>query len=149
MNIVQHGYVNQLILKKYKATGELASKVNYVIGAPGVEMYVKSYNQTHPGGYTYNGTKYGELGATYREKDHPGYIYTLGGKQSTVLNGDDYYTGNNTIDNSGFGQMYCKPNTYTWLASPSAGNYDGVCDVTGNGAYLCTFTFMMLVRSRP
>ena len=37
--------------KTYITTGELASKVKYVIGAPGVEMYVKSYNQTHPSGY--------------------------------------------------------------------------------------------------
>ena len=115
----------------YKTTGELASKVKYVIGAPGVEMYVKSYNQTHPGGYTYNGTKYGELGATYGETRAPGYIYTLGGKQSTVLNGDDYYTGNNTIDNSGFGQMYCKAGTWMWLGSPSACNDSSLCGVSG------------------
>ena len=121
--------------EKYKPTGELASKVKYVIGAPGVEMYVKSYNQTHPGGYTYNGTKYGELGATYRATDYPGYIYTLGGNQSTVSN-SDYKTGNNTIDNSGFEQMYCKPNTYMWLASPSAGGSNAVCRVGGDSADL-------------
>lgn len=121
--------------KTYKTTGELESKVEYVIGAPGVEMYVKSYNQTHPGGYTYNGTKYGELGATYRATDAPGYIYTLGGNQSTVSN-SDYYTGNNTIDNSGFEQMYCKPNTYMWLASPSAYSGNNVCSVDGYNANL-------------
>ena len=120
---------------KYKTTGELASKVKYVIGAPGVEMYVKSYNQTHPGGYTYNGTKYGELGATYRESYVPGYIYTLGGKQSTVSN-SDYETGENTIDNSGFGQMYCKPKTSMWLASPSVSYYSQVCYVHGYSADL-------------
>ena len=98
-------------------------------------MYVKSYNQTHPGGYTYNGTKYGELGATYGETRAPGYIYTLGGKQSTVSNSDDS-TGSNTIDNSGFKQMYCKPNTYMWLASPSAYGDDYVCNVNGYDAYL-------------
>ena len=117
----------------YKPTGELASKVEYIIGAPGVEMYVKSYNQTHPGGYTYNGTKYGELGATYRVTDYPGYIYTLGGNQSTVSN-DDYYTEANTIDKSGFEQMYC--NTSMWLASPSAYYDDAVCLVNGDSASL-------------
>jgi len=121
--------------EKYKPTGELANKVKYVIGAPGVEMYVKSYNQTHPGGYTYNGTKYGELGATYSATGYPGYIYTLGGNQSTVSN-TDYWTGNNTIDNSGFEQMYCKPNTAMWLASPSARGDDRVCGVYGNRANL-------------
>ena len=121
--------------EKYKATGELASKVKYVIGAPGAEMYVKSYNQTHPGGYTYNGTKYGELGATYRATSDLGYIYTLGGKQSTVSN-SDYSTGSNTIDNSGFGEMYCKYTYMTWLASPSAGSGISVCSVYGYYAYL-------------
>ena len=126
---------------KYKdTTGELASKVKYVIGAPGVEMYVKSYNQTHPGGYTYNGTKYGELGATYRATEAPGYIYTLGGKQSTVSN-SDYSTEDYTIDNSGFGKMYCKPNTYMWLASPSASFYNDVCFVNSYFALLSSITF--------
>ena len=117
--------------EKYKPTGELANKVKYVIGAPGVEMYVKSYNQTHPSGYN----SYGVLGATYGATSYPGYIYTLGGKQSTVSN-SDYWTGNNTIDNSGSEQMYCKAGTWMWLASPSVGDGNGVCHVNGNIADL-------------
>ena len=95
---------------KYKdKTGELASKVNYVIGAPGVVMYVKSYNQTHPSGYN----SYGLLKATYTSGDY-GYKYAFGTESAST------YTADNSIDNSGSEQMYCKPNTSMWLASPSA-----------------------------
>ena len=133
---------------KYKTTGELASKVKYVIGAPGIEMYVKSYNQTHPDGYTNGSTKYGVLGATYRATYVPGYIYTLGGKQSTVSN-DDYWTGEYTIDDSGFEEMYCKALTFVCLASPSAyidgDDVYGVCIVDGYYANLSSngYTFSL------
>ena len=97
-------------------------------------MYVASYNQvSHTiGNYT--------LGATYRATDAPGYIYTLNGKQSTI-SGNDYYTGDNTLDYTGYNSMYCgkngsKGSYWWWLASPSAGNSNYVCIVSGNGAYL-------------
>ena len=115
--------------EKYKATGELASKVNYVIGAPGIEMYVKSYNQTHPGGYTYGSTTYGLLKATYSSEDY-GYKYAFGTESARN------YTAVNSIDNSGFGQMYCTPSIDIWLASPSAYNGDIVCYVDSYDAYL-------------
>ena len=118
----------------YKPTGELASKVEYIIGAPGVEMYVKSYNQTHPGGYTYNGTKYGELGATYTSGDY-GYKYAFGTESARN------YTEDNSIDNSGSEQMYCKPNTCMWLASPSANDDSYVCRVYGNNATLNCYIY--------
>ena len=70
-----------------------SSKASYVIGSPSVEMYVASYNQvSHTlGNYT--------LGALYRATNYPGYIYTIGGTQSTISN-NDYYTGNDTLDYS-------------------------------------------------
>ena len=110
---------------KYKTTGELASKVKYVIGAPGVEMYVKSYNQTHPSGYN----SYGILKATYTSGDY-GYKYAFGTESASN------YTADNSIDNSGSEQMYCKPNTSMWLASPSAYSDGHVCYVLGNCACL-------------
>ncbi len=114
----------------YKTTGELASKVKYVIGAPGVEMYVKSYNQTHPDGYTNGSTKYGLLKATYTSGDY-GYKYAFGTESASN------YTADNSIDNSGSEQMYCKPNTSMWLASPSACSlFSAVCYVYGDGASL-------------
>jgi len=112
--------------EKYKTTGELAGKVKYVIGAPGVEMYVKSYNQTHPGGYTYNGTKYGLLKATYTSGDY-GYKYAFGTESASNR------TANYSIDDSGFGDMYGES---MWLASPPAGFSSYVCLVYGNYAYL-------------
>ena len=76
------------------------SKANYAIGSPPVEMYVASYNQVSHTTGNY------KLGATYRETSYPGYIYTLNGKQSTISN-NDYYTGNNILDYTGYNSMYC------------------------------------------
>ena len=118
---------------KYKdKTGELASKVKYVIGAPGVEMYVKSYNQTHPSGYN----SYGLLKATYTSGDY-GYKYAFGTESASN------YTADNSIDNSGSEQMYCKPNTSSimWLASPSADTVSSVCRVNGYYASLGRYGF--------
>ena len=110
------------------------TKANYAIGAPTAEMYVASYNQVSHTTGNY------KLGATYGATDAPGYIYTLNGKQSTI-SGSDYWTGNNTLDYTGYNSMYCGRNGSTgnywwWLASPSASNSFFVCLVYGNGAYL-------------
>ena len=79
-------------------------------------------------------------GVNYSASSCPGYIYTLNGARSTISN-DDYYTGNNTIDYTNYNSMYCgynkaKGSYYWWLASPSAGDSDYVCDVGGYGACL-------------
>ena len=108
------------------------SKANYAIGAPTAEMYVASYNQVSHTTGNY------KLGATYRETSVPGYIYTLNGKQSTISN-NDYWTGNNTLDYTGYNSMYCGKNGTTgnyawWLASPSACNSNIVCSVLGGSA---------------
>ena len=110
------------------------SKANYAIGAPTAEMYVASYNQVSHTTGNY------KLGATYRATDYPGYIYTLNGKQSTISR-NDYYTGTDALDYTGYNSMYCgkngsKGSCYWWFASPSANNSYGVCYVNGGGAYL-------------
>ncbi len=97
-------------------------------------MYVASYNQVS---HTIGNYK---LGATYRATNVPGYIYTLNGKQSTITN-QDYWTGNNTLDYTGYNSMYCGKDGSTgnynwWLASPSASNSYYACYVNGNYAYL-------------
>ena len=110
------------------------SKANYAIGSPTAEMYVASYNQVSHSIGNY------KLGVAYREKDDPGYIYTLNGKQSAI-SGSDYWTGDNTLDYTGYNSMYCgrngsKGDYRWWLASPSAGNSYYVCGVSGSSAAL-------------
>ena len=97
-------------------------------------MYVESYNQVS---HTVGNYK---LGATCSTTKYPGYIYTLNGKQSTISN-NDYYTGDNTLDYTGYNSMYCGKNGstgsyYWWLASPSASNSGYVCGVYGSDASL-------------
>ena len=101
-----------------------STKATYAIGAPSVEMYVASYNDVPHTKGNY------KLGATYRATSYPGYIYTLNGKQSTISN-SDYYTGDNTLDNQGYNNMYSK-SSYWWLASPSSGNSDIACSVNSS-----------------
>ena len=110
------------------------SKANYAIGSPTAEMYVASYNQVSHTTGNY------KLGATYRETSYPGYIYTLNGKQSNISN-SDYWTGNNTLDYTGYNSMYCgrkgsKGDYWWWLASPSASTSSYVCGVDSDGAAL-------------
>ena len=110
------------------------SKANYAIGSPTAEMYVASYNQVSHSIGNY------KLGVAYREKDDPGYIYTLNGKQSAI-SGSDYWTGDNTLDYTGYNSMYCGRNGSTgnywwWLASPSAYGSTLVCYVYGYSATL-------------
>ena len=77
------------------------TKANYAIGVPTAEMYVASYNQVSHTTGNY------KLGATYRATSYPGDIYTLNGKQSNISN-SDYWTGDNTLDYTGYNSMYCK-----------------------------------------
>ena len=103
-------------------------KANYAIGGPSVEMYVKSYNQTHGDN---------ALGCQYQTNDAPGYGYKVKG---TIQN-SGWYTNSNTLDYSmTYKSMYCgeKGNKTGdwWLASPSASNPDRVCYVSGLNARL-------------
>ena len=103
-------------------------KANYAIGGPSVEMYVKSYNQTHGDD---------ALGCQYQTNDVPGYIYKV---NNTIQNGG-WATNENTLDYSmTYKSMYCGKNGnntgYWWLASPSAADPSDVCYVSGSSATL-------------
>ena len=103
-------------------------KANYAIGGPSVEMYVKSYNQTHGDD---------ALGCQYQTNNVPGYIYKV---KDTIQN-SGWYTNSNTLDYSmTYKSMYCGQNGKKtgswWLASPSAYGSDRVCYVDGYSAYL-------------
>ena len=104
-------------------------KANYAIGGPSVEMYVKSYNQTHGDD---------ALGCQYQTNNVPGYIY----KVNNTIQNDGSSTYSNTLDYSmKYKSMYCGQNgTETgfcwWLASPSANCSDHVCMVDCFGACL-------------
>ena len=103
-----------------------STKAEYVIGGPSVEMYVKSYNQTHD--KDANGKD--ALGYQYQTTNTPGYIYKVFGE---VQNGG-WYTNCNTIDVTNFEKIY---GNYLWLASPSANGSGDVCYVDGGNARLC------------
>ena len=103
-------------------------KANYAIGGPSVEMYVKSYNQTHGDD---------ALGCQYQTNDVPGYIY----KVNNTIQNSGWYTNTNTLDYSmTYKSMYCGQNGNKtgawWLASPSANVSTFVCLVDGNRAGL-------------
>ena len=103
-------------------------KANYAIGGPSVEMYVKSYNQTHGDD---------ALGCQYQTNTVPGYIYKV---KDTIQN-SGWYTNDNTLDYSmTYNSMYCGQNGKRtgswWLASPSAHSSISVCDVGGSNARL-------------
>ena len=103
-------------------------KANYAIGGPSVEMYVKSYNQTHGDD---------ALGCQYQTNTVPGYIYKV---KDTIQN-SGWYTNDNTLDYSmTYKSMYCGQNGKKtgewWLASPSANSSNNVCIVSGTLATL-------------
>ena len=103
-------------------------KANYAIGGPSVEMYVKSYNQTHGDD---------ALGCQYQTNNVPGYIYKV---KDTIQN-SGWSTKGDTLDYSmTYKSMYCGHNGnntgHCWLASPSAGGAGDVCNVNGNLANL-------------
>ena len=103
-------------------------KANYAIGGPSVEMYVKSYNQTHGDD---------ALGCQYQTNDAPGYGYKVNG----TIQSSGWYTYNDTLDYSmTYKSMYCGQNGNKtgnwWLASPSANYSYYVCHVAGNSARL-------------
>ena len=115
-------------------------KANYAIGGPSVEMYVKSYNQTHGDD---------ALGCQYQTNQAPGYGYKVNG---TIQN-SGWYTNNDTLDYSmTYNSMYCGQNGNNtgcwWLASPSAYASAYVCFVGGN-AYLNDFGYDCIAGVSP
>ena len=110
-------------------------------------MYVASYNQVSHTTGNY------KLGATYRATSYPGDIYTLNGKQSNISN-SDYWTGDNTLDYTGYNSMYCgrngsKGDYLWWLASPSASYSDYVCNVNGSYARLNSNDYSITIGVCP
>ena len=130
-----------------KTGASIADKVNYVVGAPSVEMMMDSYN-----------TKYGlkdkainieELTAD-TERAKLVYQYTSGDVGYKVGpchdNGTeyDYYTSDYSVKTDAtIDSMYYPGNSqYYWLASPSASYSDYVLYVACNsGGYVSNYTF--------
>ena len=112
----------------------LADKVNYVVGAPSVEMMMDSYNTKY--NLTESTPNTGKLTAeTARAKlfyQYPttvnsnNYGYEVGpNNDSSVKNGYYYWTSDYSVktDSKVDSMYYPGSNQYYWLASPSA-NYD-------------------------
>ena len=131
-----------------KTGASLADKVNYVVGAPSVEMMFDSYN-----------TKYGLTGetpdtstlsaSTDRVKlfyqypttlDSNNYGYEVGpSNNSSAVNGYYYYTSDYSVkkDSAIDSMYYPGSENYYWLASPSAGNaYCVLRVIYGDGGFV-------------
>lgn len=107
--------------------------INYVIGGPSIEMYVKSYNQTHDKDNNGNDA----IGCQYQTKDAPGYGYNVYGS----IQNSGWNTNSNTLDYSDtYNSMYCGKkgrNTGMWrLCSPNSFSSGVLCDIYGPSAYL-------------
>ena len=140
-----------------KTGASLADKVNYVVGAPSVEMMFDSYN-----------TKYGLkdkaintdtlTASTDRARlfyqypttvDSNNYGYEVGPQSaSSSKNGYNYWTSDYSVktDSKVDSMYYPGDNQYYWLASPSASNSNTVlfvdCGLGGFvGNYICTSAY--------
>ena len=114
------------------------ANVNYVIGGPSIEMYVKSYNQTHDKDSDGNNV----LECQYQINRVPGYGYKVYG--TTTLNGG-WSTEVDTLDYSNtYNSMYCGKTTngigsktsHWWISSPSTYFSDSICVLSGDYAGL-------------
>ena len=114
------------------------ANVNYVIGGPSIEMYVKSYNQTHDQDSNGNDS----LGCQHQWDYTSGYGYKVFGD----IKDSGWSTNKDTLDYSNtYNSMYCGKNGnktgYWWLASPSAEISTSMCIVFGNGASLDNYYY--------
>ena len=146
-----------------KTGASLADKVNYVVGAPSVEIMMDSYNTKY--GLT-NGKMITDTltASTDRARlfyQYPtivnsnNYGYDVGpSNNSSAKNGYYHYTSNYTVktDSKVDSMYYPGNNQYYWLASPTAGGTRLVLYVySGNGgtvnyiAYNHSFAFCPLV----
>ncbi len=99
-----------------------ADYADYAIGAPSVEMYVKSFNQ-------YTSTT--NLSVEYSKTNYPGYIYKVDGEKQN----DGFETNPGTIFiNEDLNSIY--ESGYWWLSSPNSEKEYSVCYVYGSSAYL-------------
>ena len=131
-----------------KTGASLADKVNYVVGAPSVEMMFDSYNTKY--GLT-NGKMITDTltASTDRARlfyQYPttinsnNYGYEVGPQSdSSSKNGYNYWTSNYSVktDSAVDSMYYPGNNQYYWLASPSASDARGVLYVyCGSGGYV-------------
>ena len=125
-----------------KTGSSLASKVNYVVGAPSVEMMMDSYNTKY--NLTESTPNTGTLTAdtarvrlfyqypTTINANGANYGYELGPcNYSSAKNGYNYYTSDYTVktDSAIDSMYYPGDNQYYWLASPTALNASFVLGV--------------------
>ena len=109
-----------------------ASKADYVIGAPSIEMYAASYNQYHSkkgtSGYKKIRTAFYKIeqGATAN-----GYKYVMGDTSTSYA----YWTDASTLK-SDTNNLYVKSGQAWWLASPGAYNAGYLCRVRGDNSSL-------------
>ena len=138
-----------------KTGASLADKVNYVVGAPSVEIMMDSYNTKY--GLT-NGKMITDTltASTDRVKlfyQYPttvnsnNYGYEVGPQSaSSSKNGYNYWTSNYTVktDSKVDSMYYPGDKQYYWLASPSASPYnpDYMLYVDyGSGGYVTSYTY--------
>ena len=120
-----------------KTGASIADKVNYVVGAPSVEMMFDSYNTKY--GLKDKAINIGELTAD-TERAKLVYQYTSGDVGYKVGpchdNGTeyDYYTSDYSVktDATIDSMYYPGEDQYYWLASPSAGDFNYVLCVHYN-----------------
>ena len=110
-----------------------STKAEYVVGGPSVEMYVKSYNQTHD--KDANGKD--ALGYQYQTNNAPGYGY----KVYNEIQNDGWYINRNILDaTTTYGNIYAGKNGEKtgswWFVSPSANNSGHICSIDGSTANL-------------
>ena len=126
-----------------KTGSSLASKVNYVVGAPSLEMMMDSYNTKY--GLT-NGTMNTGTLTTSTDRARLFYQYTSGASgykvgpsnNSSASNGYYYGTSNYTVKtDSAIDTMYYPgDNQWYWLASPSASTDTVMNVIYRNGGYV-------------
>ena len=128
-----------------KTGASIADKVNYVVGAPSVEMMMDSYNTKY--GLKDKAINIGKLTAD-TERAKLVYQYTSGDVGYKVGpchdNGTeyDYYTSDYSVKTDAtIDSMYYPGNSqYYWLASPSARNTNYVLRVNySNGGYVTSY----------
>ena len=110
---------------------EFGDDLNYVIGAPSVELYLASYNAK------YNTTTYSaDFRAAGVNYTYPGYLYSNnGGTSYSTYYSNAIQTGDATV-----GGMYRNSSVNEWLASPLSNiiAYD-VCYVDSDGGLYRTY----------
>jgi hypothetical protein len=114
-----------------------SSKASYVIGGASVEMFIKSYNQTHDKNADGNEA----LSCEYQYTNVPGYVYKVYGETRN----SGWFTNVNTVDYTNYNSMYCGKNESKglygnsygyWLASPSTYDSNNVCSISCSNAHL-------------